>query len=247
MKKILATILATTMLIGGAISAYAINTNVPREHTQEEIEQIQSNNEKIEKEFNSLTQFGDNKLFNSNDIPPIMRAIDRRLLNVPVYKQRDNYSCSLACTQMVLDYVGNKYMSQDKIASKTGYTTVGLSTDAIAAFLNREIAPNTYEYANINNVNMENSIIIGIEHDKPTICQTWTTELDDKYNFSSGHYVVAAGYEAGFSGSSSVAKVTYIDPFENGSGSLGYNTISMSKLKRAIRANPSSYIVRPVI
>ena len=73
-----------------------------------------------------------------------------------------------------------------------------------------------YRFVETVDISFTSGLIYSIDNDIPLICHIKTVDLPNyEEGQVFGHYVVATGYYAGFSGTSSVARVYYNDPHYN--------------------------------
>lgn len=205
MKKLIGTLIALIMFISNIPTSttaidlsqyYIYNNEDPVVLTEEQLKSIIEHNMVIDEYVNSkLTPY----LASSN------------LLSVPLFQQTETNYCGPACTQMVVKYKNGQTVSQNILANQIGVSQAGCSADQISACLNNNYGL-SYEYVNVSNTTFENSLIYRIDADYPLICNV---SQMPSYTSSTGHFIVATGYYAGFSGSVYLDNVYYNDPHYN--------------------------------
>lgn len=163
--------------------------------------------------------------------------------NVPCYMQEKTYTCSTACIQMIDKYKNGTKTSQTVIEeyqrslNDDHWNYVYIVTQALNHYVGG------YEYVNTDDLAFASGLIYSIDNNMPLICHIKTVDLPN-YDAGQvfGHYVVATGYYAGFSGNSSVARVYYNDPHYN-SDHFGSFYCDISQMRTCINANQGYYIM----
>lgn len=142
-----------------------------------------------------------------------MSRSNERVLDVPVYFQKNNYYCGPAVAQMTLKYVANRYIEQDTFARDMG-TTEGNGTYiySLASDINsyRGI-DNYYVVRHTKERNFFESLQKTINDNHPVIILlNHPPKFHKNYPSEDGHFIIARGY----SNINGVKKVHFIDPFE---------------------------------
>ncbi|WP_425756047.1 C39 family peptidase [Ihubacter sp. rT4E-8] len=168
----------------------------------------------------------------------------KKNLDVPLYKQSNNYYCGPASTRMTLKYLG-KDITQSALASQMGTTSAdGTYVYQIVNALNNHLGGTKYKYVLNSNISFGSGLTYSIDKGRPVICHVDTIKLpiykEDKK--STGHYVVATGYYYKAVGGTGVDTVYYNDP-NNNSKYYGRKTCTWSEMRNAILENAGYYIM----
>lgn len=201
-------ILLTASLMANSFSV-ALATGLENSiYTEEELQDIYNTNSKIEK----------NNLFST-------RAVSGKTLSMTVVKQENDYYCGPATACMVAQTLGLGSYTQSGMANILDTTTSGSSSANIAAGLNSLLSKagrtERYQKTDTSLSSLENSIPYCIERGIPLVVNV--KEMP-KYTVGIGHFIALNGYSSGFSGSSSISKVTICDPHPNYYGTYTYDT-----------------------
>lgn len=164
-----------------------------------------------------------------------LRVTDSKVLDVPLYQQENGHFCGPASVQMILSYLTGNKIEQETLKNDMGTNSSGTMVYKIQQRLNESVSNNTYNYFLPSDVTFSNRLIYSIEKNRPIVCHVIPSRLtSSQTSTSTGHYLVATGYHAGFSGSTYVETCYYNDPY-NDSRYYGKHTCSISEMSSAMK------------
>lgn len=164
-----------------------------------------------------------------------LRVTDSKVLNVPLYQQENGHFCGPASVQMVISYLTGTKIEQETLKNDMGTDSSGTMVYKIQQRLNQTVSSNTYNYFLPSDVTFSNRLVYSIEKNRPIVCHVVPSRLtSSSTSTSTGHYLVATGYHAGFSGSTYVETCYYNDPY-NDSRYYGKYTCSISEMSNAMK------------
>lgn len=153
------------------------------------------------------------------------------VLDVPVFKQENNYYCGPATVKQVLHFLNGSSLSQKTYASELGTTTSGTNMVNIPDVLNehRQNDGPSYSYREFDEFkNWYPHVALDIMNERPVIIDITSTK-DNWLYATSGHFMCISGYDD--STSTKYAWVT--DPHPKHYGTYKYKAEEVYTVNRA--------------
>jgi predicted double-glycine peptidase len=153
----------------------------------------------------------------------IATAQPTKMMHIPLVRQGRDYTCGVSCVQSLMRYAGYEFdVREEVLLERLGVDESGTPIPGMVDFLNnlrRSDEKNAVASATVRENMTITELIQFLDSGKPVICaiQAWQTndsggyELDCDYSriWSSGHYVVAIGYDP--------ERIYFMDPSTMGS------------------------------
>lgn len=162
-------------------------------------------------------------------------------LNVPLFQQQEDWYCSFACMEMVLEYLTSADYSQSGIASAMGATGSPILYQ-VTNYLNSQLGAGTYQHLTTSQYSFSNSLTYSINNNKPLLCLVIPDALPNYTTTGNGgHYVVVKGYYVAFSGTNSTTVCMYNDPHYK-SAHYGTYSCTIAEMTEALNDHSGWYI-----
>lgn len=124
----------------------------------------------------------------------------------------------------------------------------GTNILALRDELNRIFYPHSNHFYIDNttaNLTLEKAFKYSIDQYTPLVLETDTSKLPGYSGYvSSKHFVVGYKYNYYLSDDEYITEVSYWDPFNNGRGSYGSHTLTVSQMNHAMTTNDGHYLMR---
>lgn len=205
MKKKIIGILTAAMILSTESTIFAAQIDgdltyeegadiyVPTKEEKTLIEEKQAEVEKISSKFGILSSQGVYKE-----------------LNVPHYKQENEYYCGPATVKQTLQYINNSSLSQTEYANKLGTTPAGTDMTKIAPLINTYVpSSKAYSYQSIGSFSHYlSSIYAALCQNKPIIIDMKAQDGDGWSYTTDGHFLNISGINS----NATINKLKVTDP-----------------------------------